>query len=430
MKSCLLIECCGYHWELFPAWVNLFGDLGYRMDIACPNSPGHLETMAVLANRGVRRLAAERLWELPFERYDLVLVNTLLHEGYTFDETLLPLPGLDLVDRIGLPSISTIHEPALWGERRPEISFDGLYRSGQGTLNLFPDHSFYWAGRWNEERRWSWEGERLMLQEDESSLVFASADGGATFQNPNGMALRRRPGPRLDLERHTRSRRHAIVTLSRQAAKSLDAWCPDTNWIVPFESHGELPPRSVGEFVFAGSISYETKAVSSLLRACATLTSDESVVIVGGTRNSRFADDPNIRRLIRDLTAHGIENKVRFTGYLPYGKFVERLRGSRFLLPLVDDRIANGDYQSRTPAAIPLSLGLGVPMIVHEAIARRFDLDFMVCYADEDLASGLATARRLSQEDYGRLRDRTLDAARRQKEHNLDTLADILQRIL
>jgi hypothetical protein len=69
-------------------------------------------------------------------------------------------------------------------------------------------------------------------------------------------------------------------------------------------------------------------------------------------------------------------------------------------------------------------------MIIHEAIARRFDLDFMVCYPGEDLASGLAAARSMAEQDYDRLRARTLAAARRQKDHNLETLAGILRRIL
>jgi glycosyltransferase involved in cell wall biosynthesis len=183
-------------------------------------------------------------------------------------------------------------------------------------------------------------------------------------------------------------------------------------------------------FVFAGSIDYRRKAVSSLLTACATLTASESVLILGGSRYANLAEDPNVGRLIRDLAACGLGDRVHFTGYLPYGEFVERLSRSRFLLPLVDDRISAGDYRTRTPAAIPLSLGLGVPMIVNEAIARRFDLGFMVCYPDEDLASGLAAARSMSKEDYGRLRERTLEAARRQRAHNLETIAGILGRIL
>src|SRR3981189_2238655 len=62
LPSCLLIECCPYHWEVFPAWVSLLGEFGYNVDIACPDTPGHLETLALL---GIRRLPFERLLEIP-----------------------------------------------------------------------------------------------------------------------------------------------------------------------------------------------------------------------------------------------------------------------------------------------------------------------------------------------------------------------------
>lgn len=407
--------------------MSLLGEFGYKVDIACPDTPGHLETLALL---GIERLPIEQLWATPFERYDLVVIGTLMHMGYNRLDMFRPLPGLDLVERIGRPSISVVHDPVQWSTRCPEASFDGRHSGGWGTLNLFRDHSFYWQGRLRKRRRWSTEGERLVLWEDGRKLAFSSTDRGATYRGPNGMALRRRPGMRTDLRRHTRSGRHAIVTFSRQAADALKARCPSVPWIVPFVSHDEIALPPPGEFVFAGSIDYRSKAVSSLLSACATLVANESVVVLGGSRYANLAEDPNVGRLIRDLAACGLKDKVRFTGYLPYGEFVERLRRSRFLLPLVDDRVSAGDYRTRTPAAIPLSLGLGVPMIVHEAIARRFDLDFMVCYPGEDLASGLAAARSMSEAEYGRLRERTQDAARRQKAHNLETLAAILRRIL
>jgi glycosyltransferase involved in cell wall biosynthesis len=426
LPSCLLIESCPYHWEVFPAWVSLLGEFGYDVDIACPDTPGHLETLALL---GKQRLPVDRLGDVPFERYDLVVIGTLMHAGYNRLDMFRPLPGLDLIDRIGLPSISVVHDPVQWNERGPVASFDGRHSRGWRTLNLFSDNTFYWQDRRRRTRRWSREGERLVLWEDGRRLTFSSGDRGATYRGPNGMALRRRP-MRADLRRHTRSGRHAIVTFSRQAAENLEPRCPSIRWIVPFVGHDALPPPPPGEFVFAGSIDYRSKAVSSLLAACATLAADESLLILGGSRYASQAEDPHIARLIRDLTACGLQDKVRFTGYLPYGAFIEHLRRSRFLLPLVDDRISAGDYKTRTPAAIPLSLGLGVPMIVHEAIARRFDLDFMVCYPGEDLASGLAAARSMSETEYAMLRERTQDAARRQKAHNHETLAGILRRIL
>jgi glycosyltransferase involved in cell wall biosynthesis len=407
--------------------VSLLGELGYKVDIACPDTSGHLETLALL---GIQRLPIEHLWGVAFERYDLVVIGTLMHVGYNRLDMFRPLPGLDLVERIGRPSISVVHDPVQWNERCPEAAFDGRHGAGWGTLNLFRDRTFYWQGRLRKQRRWSREGERLVLWEDGRRLAFSSTDRGATYRGPNGMALRRRSGMRADLRRHTRSGRHAIVTFSRQAAENLRARCPGATWIVPFVSHDALAPPPPGEFVFAGSIDYRTKAVSSLLSACATLAANESVLIIGGSRHANLAEGPSVGRLIRDLTACGLEDKVRFTGYLPYGEFVERLRRSRFLLPLVDDRISAGDYLTRTPAAIPLSLGLGVPMIVHESIARRFDLDFMVCYQGEDLASGLAAARSMNEAAYARLRQRTLDAAQRQRAHNLETLAGMLRRIL
>jgi glycosyltransferase involved in cell wall biosynthesis len=427
LPSCLLIECCPYHWEVFPGWVGLLRESGYEVDVACPDTPGHLETLALL---GISRLPTERLWNIPFKRYDLVLIGTLMHEGYNDPDMFVPFPGLALVERIGRPSISVIHEPALWTKRRPQASFDVRQPGSRATLNLYADRSFYWQGRPRRKRRWSWERQRLVLWEDGRRLTFTSTDRGATYRGPNGLALRRRPQLPLDLKRHTRSGRHAIVTMSRQGAEDLNAHFSGATWMVPFGGNEAFSQPSGREFVFAGAINYKTKTVSSLVRACATLAEGETVLVLGGGRNGNLAEEPDLRRLIRHLTACGVEDKVRFTGYLPYGDFVERVGRSRFLLPLVDDRLLAGDYLTRMSAAIPLSLGLGVPMIIHEAIARRFDLDFMVCYPGEDLASGLAAARAMSDKDHDRLRARTQHAARRQKDHNLETLAGILRRIL
>ena len=74
----------------FPAWVSLLGEFGYKVDIACPDTPGHLETLAML---GIERLPVEHLWDIPFERYDLVVIGTLMHMGYNHLECSGRFPG-------------------------------------------------------------------------------------------------------------------------------------------------------------------------------------------------------------------------------------------------------------------------------------------------------------------------------------------------
>ena len=70
--------------------MSLLGEFGYKVDIACPDTPGHLETLALL---GIQRLPVEHLWSIPFERYDLVVIGTVMHVGYNRLDMFQPLPG-------------------------------------------------------------------------------------------------------------------------------------------------------------------------------------------------------------------------------------------------------------------------------------------------------------------------------------------------
>ena len=210
--------------------------------------------------------------------------------------------------------------------------------------NLFRDRTFYWQGRLRKKRRWSREGDRLVLWEDGRRANLLEYRPRCDLPRPERHGVASPTGDARRFEAPHALGRHAIVTFSRQAAENLKARCPSATWIVPFVSYDALTPPPPGEFVFAGSIDYRSKAVSSLLSACATLAANESLLILGGSRYANLAEDPQVDRLIRDLPACGLADKVRFTGYLPYGEFVERLRRSRFLLPLVDDRISAGGY--------------------------------------------------------------------------------------
>lgn len=427
MTSCLLIECCSYHWEVFPNWVSHLNNLGVSVDITCPASPGHLETLDML---GLPRLPIERFSEIPFERYDFLLFGTLRHEGYAHDATSSPLPGLELIQRIGQPSIGVIHEPVLWSEQRPVLSFDAAYSGGNGIVNLFPDQRFNWSGRWSERAEWAWEGEALILFENGNRMELASPDGGESFLGPGSVVLRRRPQPRVDLLSHTANARNAILTFSAEGSRILSERCPNVEWILPF---GGLEPgarEAVEDFVIAGSVDYERKAIPSLLQACRFLRADEKVVVLGGTRDPTAKKNPSAEKLMAALASMGLEDKVTFTGYLPYDRFIDHVCTSRFLLPLVDDHTGNGGSKSQMTGTFSLSLGLGIPMIINRSIAELYGFDFMICYDDEDLASGIARARSLGACAYSTLCQQVESVARRQQEHNLQTLNKVIEGIL
>ncbi len=371
----LLLELCAYHWELFPPWHALFGELGWDLDVAADATPGHQETLALLDRNGerndghVQALAAERLEEIPFERYSLVVLGTLVHEGYRFDDSQAPRPPrptLELLREIGLPSLAVIHEPSMWAGKGEEIG------------------------------------------------------------------------------RHLATGRHAVVTFSRQGSAHLgsrgvpagaDSELP---WLLPFVHHERrLVDRAAdrvgavdGGFVFPGSVDYDRKAIPSLLSAAATLPPGESVLVVGGSREADFDGDRWVRLLKRQIAEQGLAERIRFTGYLPFGEFLEQVGRARFLLPLVDERVDGGSYLTKMPAAVALSLGFGVPLIVDETIARHFGLERMVCYRDGDLAAGLDAARRLTGEEYARLCRLTAEAAERFQAHNRRTLDEILRRLV
>jgi hypothetical protein len=74
-------------------------------------------------------------------------------------------------------------------------------------------------------------------------------------------------------------------------------------------------------------------------------------------------------------------------------------------------------------------LSFGIPLIVNRQIAEKFDLQYMVCYPDDDLASGLEAAQRLSAGDYATMLE-TLDRhAEALDRRNMTVLAGLIERI-
>jgi hypothetical protein len=95
----------------------------------------------------------------------------------------------------------------------------------------------------------------------------------------------------------------------------------------------------------------------------------------------------------------------------------------------VDDYVDSGSYLIKLPAAVSSSLGLGIPLIINQLIADRFDLQYMICYPDDDLASGLKAEQRLSEREYAAMLaslDRHAEALYRR---NIKVLAGLIERI-
>lgn len=428
---CLIVEGLSYHWEVLPPWVGMLQRLGYEVEVVAAGSSGHRETLALLEGRCRTHPAAE-VQALPLDDFDFVVLNSLVHEGYFFQESPKQRPNLAWLQGLGLPSISIVHEPVHWVEKRIVHSFQEAGDRGRRILNLLRDGCFqYEMGFWSEHR-WSLEGGRLLLPEDGRTRVFESSDGGRSYRGldaDRATTLLRRHLPAEDIGSHCADSRHAVIALTKPGAAHLATVCGAVEWILPLEIQERLPHRATGEIAFAGMIDYDRKALHSLLQGCAALPDDAFIRIIGGSRRTDIDEDRFVRHFKKQVAEHGLDARLRFTGYLPYGDFVETMRGCRFLLPLVDDYVDSGSYLLKLPAAIPSSLGLGVPLIINRLIAERFDLEYMICYPDDDLAAGLKAEQRLSEGDYAAMLaslDRHAEALYRR---NLDVLAGLIERI-
>ena len=430
---CLVVEGLPYHWELLPPWVAMLQELGHEVEVAAVGGiTGHQETLDLLQSRCRTHQTAD-VRTLPLADFDFVVLNSLVHEGYFFSEPLDQRPNLKWVQDLGRPSISIVHEPVYWVEKRIAHSFSEVGDQGRGVLNLLSDGGFQREmGFWSQEC-WSMEGNRLRLPGEGRTRIFESSDGGHSYcglDADRATMLLRRDVPAEDLSRHCADGRHAVIAMTERAAAHLASVCDGVEWILPFEIRDRLPERLTGETAFAGIIDYDRKAIHSLVKGAEALRGDGYIRMIGGSRNTaEFLDSGFIRYFKEQIGKRGLDPRFRFTGYLPYGEFVDKIRTCRFLLPLVDDYVDGGSYTLKLPAAVPYALGLGVPLVVNRAVAERFDLQYMVCYPDDDLASGLQAMQKLSARDYAAMLE-TLDRhAEALYRRNIGVLAGLIERI-
>ena len=430
-RRCLLVECLPYHWEVLPAWVGLLQRLGWDVEVAgSGDAAGHQETLALLQSR-CRTHQPGALQNLCLDDFDLVILNSLVHEGYFFDCPPDPKPNLGWIHDLGLPSISIVHEPVHWVEKRLTQSLQEVGERGR-QLNLLADGCVQFDNRSWLHANWSMDGDRLGISEEGRTRIFESRDGGRSYRGVDSnctTTLLQRDIPIEDLSRHCADGRHAVITLTEAGAAHLAAVHRGVEWILPFEIRDRLPARAAGEIAFAGVIDYDRKRFSSILPGCEALREDGYIRIIGGSRNTDFDGDKFVSSFKNQVAERGLSSKFRFTGYLPYGEFIERIRGCRFLLPLVDDQIDAGSYLTKLPASVACSLSFGIPLIVNRLIAEKFDLQYMVCYPDDDLASGLEAAQQLSAGDYAAMLE-TLDRhAEALDRRNMNVLAGLIERI-
>ena len=430
-KRCLLVECCPYHWEVLPDWVQLLQTLGHRVDVATDDTPGHQETRTLLDDDTVGWFDVEKLLELPLDDYDFVLLGTLIHEEYGLDLGAVPMPGMDLVERLGLPSLCVIHEPLSWTRKAPTASFDVFYPGGQTFLALYADGSFYLPGDPWVEAPWRDEAGTLRVPMADRHRTFVSEDGGQRYTSrEDAVTLVRRPAPRIDLAGFTASGRHRVLALSHAGRDLLAPSCPSAEWLMPLtiRPRPAVVDASPRPLVFAGQVDYDRKAIPSLIDVARD--EGERILILGGSRDEDFEGHAGIQRLRRDIARHGLEDVFEFTGYLDYGEFRDQVARSRFIAPLIDPWVDGGAYLSKLPALVPLSLGFGVPLLLEESMARHFGLDFMITYPGTDLASGVRKIHQLDPQQEEALRRRTLEEAERLHKHNLAVLARSIETIL
>ncbi len=430
-RRCLLVESLSYHWEVLPAWVGMLQRLGYEVEVAASeDTPGHRETLALL-RPGCRTHRIADVEGLPLDEFDFVVVNTLVHDGYFLPWPPERRPDLQWIRDLGRPSIAMIHEPGHWVEKRIAHSFDEVSGQGRRRVDLLMDGCFlYEAGFWSL-RHWSFEGSRLRLAEEGRTRLFESGNGGRTYRGldaDRGTSLVRRDVPVEDLAGHCADGRHAVVALTEAGAAHLGTVC-DAEWILPLEVPRRPPSRPSGEIAFAGTLDWDRKAIPSLLQGCTALRDGEYIRVIGGSRDADLDNDRVVARVRRLIAERGLDSRFRFSGYLPYGDYVEAIRRCRFLLPLVDDYVDSGAYLVKLPAAVASSLALGVPLILNRTIAERLGMDYMICYPGDDLASGLRAQQALSDGDYAAMLAALDRHARALWRRNLAVLAGMIERI-
>ncbi len=431
LKRCLIIESLSYHWEVLAPWVDMMKLLGIDTEIAISGTAGHLETVALLGLDPSQVHDVRNLGSLALDRFDFVLLNTLVHAGYFFPAEPVPRPDLAFVRQLQRPSICVIHEPIQWVEKLVVHSFTEVGNGAGTIINLLADGCSVRQGGFWSDAKWSQDGDSLWIPYGGGIREFKTVNCGQTYQCTDNAAisLHRRTLPIEDLKDHLKLKQHAAIALTAEGAHKLEKIHDGIEWVLPFKIEQPCPSRVDGPIAFAGTIDYDRKSIPSLLNAAKSLKADEKILIIGGSRDPDFDNDCFVQTFKRQIAELGLGEKFLFTGYLPYGQFVEQVKQCRFIIPLIDDYVDSGAYLIKLPAMVPLSLGLGVPMIMSGTVSGSLGSDILISYPGQDLVSGLQQCREMDKDAYLQLVENLHRKAQLLYANNLQKLSTIINNI-
>lgn len=170
---------------------------------------------------------------------------------------------------------------------------------------------------------------------------------------------------------------------------------------------GEVPfavPQKT-TFSVQGNIEFTRRNYSSILDAVFEVSksrTDFYVSIVGrdhGEDGQQFRDSIKLK---------GLDSFFRFHGkdVTSYKKYFSVLKSSDFILPLVDTtkECYQPYFKDCASSSIPISIGLEVPCVIHQEMARVYDMVQALTYDDGNLADAMVRALSMSDEEHMRLR--------------------------
>lgn len=185
-----------------------------------------------------------------------------------------------------------------------------------------------------------------------------------------------------------------LLVLGRHIANHLARGGEPVRWISQVY-FGQPPPRRPDgptTFAVSGNVEFTRRNYDSLLDAASELAQGGTPIRVRIVGRSTTRDGQTLRGEIkrRDLASFEL-----CRGEIPHLEYFQLVAGSDFALPLVDrtaDRM-RPYFKTKLASAIPLAIGLGVPLVIHRELADAYGVEACgVVYEDGGLPEAMRTA--------------------------------------